>query len=263
MKKFLILLSMLFCFTAYAQTETLNWYMDGNIYTTTTCESGNDILLPTTPTKRGYTFKGWASSYIPIEYLESTGTQYIDTGVMLYNNYVRIELTNLVYTDFPSDLACYVFCGSTDILQKKSKNSIHICPGSQYIQINVGDIVNRQLFATSPGIIYNISYEYDNMYYTVIVNDMMTTGTYSGTVKNTEASIYLYSFHEAGKTTHLSKIKLSGCKIYADNDVLVRDFIPVLDKDGTPCMYDKVEKKFYYNAGTGQFIAGPIIGAEQ
>ena len=29
---------------------------------------------------------------------------------------------------------------------------------------------------------------------------------------------------------------------------------------GTPCLYDKVERKFYYNAGTGQFIAGPVIG---
>ncbi len=36
-------------------------------------------------------------------------------------------------------------------------------------------------------------------------------------------------------------------------------FIPILDINGTPCMYDKVEDKFYYNAGTGQFIAGPAI----
>jgi hypothetical protein len=36
-------------------------------------------------------------------------------------------------------------------------------------------------------------------------------------------------------------------------------FIPVLDGAGTPCMYDKEEKKFYYNAGTGQFIAGPVL----
>ncbi len=42
------------------------------------------------------------------------------------------------------------------------------------------------------------------------------------------------------------------CKIY-DDGVLVRDFIPVLDKEGTPSMYDKVEKKFYYNQGTGEF----------
>ena len=34
---------------------------------------------------------------------------------------------------------------------------------------------------------------------------------------------------------------------------------PVLDKNGTPCMYDNVTDQFFYNAGTGQFIAGPVI----
>lgn len=31
------------------------------------------------------------------------------------------------------------------------------------------------------------------------------------------------------------------------------DLIPVLNADGTPCMYDKVSKKCFYNAGTGSF----------
>ena len=32
---------------------------DGTNYTQTTCEAGGDIILPTAPTKRGYTFMGW------------------------------------------------------------------------------------------------------------------------------------------------------------------------------------------------------------
>lgn len=43
------------------------------------------------------------------------------------------------------------------------------------------------------------------------------------------------------------------CKIY-DNDVLVRDIIPVLDKNGVACMYDKVNKKFYYNKRNRRFL---------
>ena len=58
---------------------------------------------------------------------------------------------------------------------------------------------------------------------------------------------------------YFSKIKIKYFQIY-DNDTLVRDFVPVLDKDDIPCMYDKVERKFYYNQGTGDFIAGPIVG---
>lgn len=34
---------------------------------------------------------------------------------------------------------------------------------------------------------------------------------------------------------------------------LLRNFIPVLDPEGTPAMLDKVEEKLYYNQGSGQF----------
>ena len=44
-------------------------------------------------------------------------------------------------------------------------------------------------------------------------------------------------------------------KIYEDED-LVRYFIPVLDKNGVASLYDKVEGKFYYNQGTGEFLWG-------
>lgn len=37
---------------------------------------------------------------------------------------------------------------------------------------------------------------------------------------------------------------------------LVRDFIPALDKNGIPCMFDKVTKQPFPNNGTGQFIVG-------
>ena len=45
------------------------------------------------------------------------------------------------------------------------------------------------------------------------------------------------------------------CKIY-DNDTLARDYIPVIDSSERPCLFDKVEKKCYYNQGTGEFLWG-------
>jgi hypothetical protein len=37
---------------------------------------------------------------------------------------------------------------------------------------------------------------------------------------------------------------------------LVADFIPVLDLNDTPCMYDKVSGELFYNKGTGEFLYG-------
>ena len=45
-----------------------------------------------------------------------------------------------------------------------------------------------------------------------------------------------------------------------DNDVLVRDFIPVkILSTKRIALYDKVEQKYYYSSGTSDFIAGPSI----
>lgn len=37
---------------------------------------------------------------------------------------------------------------------------------------------------------------------------------------------------------------------------IIGNFMPALDAAGTPCMYDTVTDKTFYNAGTGAFIAG-------
>ncbi len=48
---------------AFATTVTYNWLVDGTNYAQTTCEIGNDLILPTpTPTKYGYHFVGWVES---------------------------------------------------------------------------------------------------------------------------------------------------------------------------------------------------------
>lgn len=45
------------------------------------------------------------------------------------------------------------------------------------------------------------------------------------------------------------------CQIY-DDGVLVRDFVPCLNPEGKPGMYDTLNAKFYGNAGTGEFLVG-------
>jgi hypothetical protein len=45
------------------------------------------------------------------------------------------------------------------------------------------------------------------------------------------------------------------CRVY-ENGTEKRAYIPALDPTGTPCMFDLVSKKPFYNSGTGDFIAG-------
>ena len=51
---------------------------------------------------------------------------------------------------------------------------------------------------------------------------------------------------------------LYSCKLY-NGEELERNLIPCLDINDTPCMYDTVSGKTFYNQGTGEFIAGPVV----
>ena len=247
---------MLFCFTVHAQTETLNWYMDGNVYTTTQCESGNDILLPTTPTKRGYTFKGWAS-YQPIEYLESTGTQYIDTGVVPNLSDTKVNVVFMVKT-YPYDE--FLFGAGSGITGSRywallSGSLIQVGYGSRYYNIynnlSLASIYKYDISTNNTEIIFKLT-SLDNGDVVVLFNAPLES-------KDSISTISLFSTNSVQTTAKAFSGRIYSAQIY-DNNILVRDFIPVLDPDGVPCMLDRVEGKFYYNAGTGQFIAGPVIG---
>ena len=52
--------------------------------------------------------------------------------------------------------------------------------------------------------------------------------------------------------------KVFSCKIY-DNDILTRNFLPAKNSSGTLGLYDTLNSKFYTNAGTGTFTAGPNV----
>lgn len=53
-------------------------------------------------------------------------------------------------------------------------------------------------------------------------------------------------------------MRLYSCKIYYKNE-LYRDYIPCKDASGVVCLYDKISKMYFYNQGTGDFIAGPEL----
>lgn len=62
----------LFCFVlcmfhtaTFATTVNYDWFVDGTGYAQTTCETGDDLILPTpSPTKYGYHFVGWIKGEI-------------------------------------------------------------------------------------------------------------------------------------------------------------------------------------------------------
>ena len=241
MKRFIVFMCCVFiCVICHAQTVNIDWKVDGNIYSQSTCEYGADLNVPQTPpTKYGYTFNGWLP-YIPIEYLQSNGVQYIDTGYTFNDNIKVVFKANW------AAVGSYIFgansSGGTE----------------QFISTSSGYLMGRR-FNISPSIQANVDtiveiQFYKGNAYAKIDNVLQTTSSSSNSNSSPVVLFAAYNFSQI----QFLHMKIYYFKMY-QNDVLVRDFIPVIDTNGVYCLFDKVESEFFYNAGTGQFIAGPIL----
>ena len=71
-------------------------------------------------------------------------------------------------------------------------------------------------------------------------------------IKNNDVTLKLF----CNATSQMSSIRMYKYKIW-DNNILVRNFVPVIRKsDNVAGMYDIVTKQFFENAGTGTFNYG-------
>ncbi len=228
----------------YGATFNQYWYIEDNAPIQTSCTTGGDIILPTPPIKYGYDFIGWEKlPYVPIEYLESTGTQYIDTGLTVNDGDISATAVFMPTSFVVNDTYACIF-GINGNFQ-----AAYTGTGTAHI----GNTSSLQQFfylykkATVKGV---LSSSMPQIYYV----DNVSTGL--SRTFNTDKRLMLL---DAEPHRFAARGRLYSF-IASRNNKVIMDLIPVLDSNGTPCMYDVVEKKFYYNAGTGQFIAGPVIG---
>ena len=233
----------MFCNTVCADTINLHWInYDGTVYENSTCVIDSDLILPATaPTRYGYTFTGWEiSSFIPLEYIESTGTQWIDTGIVPVYSATKIE-AELEPTHNNQTSGHLFGCGSGP-----NGNRFFLQVENSKFSVGMG---NTYQITTKNSERTTITFQPSNIIKSVDVNIGNTLLQYDISSAKTPTDKIRIGWN--------SKVKIYSVKIYYE-DTLVRDFAPALDDNSIPCMYEKVEKKYYYNQGTGQFVAGYI-----
>ena len=183
------------------------------------------------------------NGYYKVKYLESTGTQYIDTGLKSAVN-MQI-LTKLSWNNVTKR---QIF---------GSNNGMFFGVVNGYWQLGQTGNAGSSMEA-AVGIWYNVDYKltYNNTNYTntLVVNN--NTVTYDRDFTG-DRKIYLFTI---GNETNVTTEYLSNCKlgntIIKKNENIVRDYIPVIDSSKRPCLFDKVDKKCYYNQGSGEFLYG-------
>ena len=192
------------------------------------------------------------SDYTVLKYLQSSGTQYIDTRV--YGNLnTKVEITYC----FPNDS---IEAGSGRVFGSREdsvSNAFGI--GTYSGTIENGTQITLYFSNSNTGQLTVTTLTTGKWYVSTISNGLCSTsgvketlnGTGGADVFTTPETLKLFGFDSAGIMGY-GFVQISSCRIWQDN-VLVRDFVPALDKDGVPCMWDKVNNDLYYNKGSGTF----------
>lgn len=182
-----------------------------------------------------------------INYIQSSGTQYIDTGVCPYKTKTEITFQCLVQ---PTTTTAYIIGAWTT-----GNNRYYPTVYRKTIGFVCANRSNT----------YTTLSAYDTSVHTVIYNDENNKVYFDGTEKTTVSdlstsvtnSIYLFAVHGSSGAEEPCACRIMSVKITdKTTNTLVRDLKPCKDTAGVYCLYDEVEKKFYYNAGSGSFSGG-------
>lgn len=199
-----------------------------------------------------YTIENVKPYKCEVEYLQSTGTQYINTKIKpSVNNIFDIifSLTDVGGANNPPTIFGSRTSSLADLYALQyTNNKFRWAFGNKY--------PDYEDFVLNNEYTLNIQTTDSQL---IVSGDIDYTSNNGGTYNTND--VYLFAMNNSGSVSQCAKVKIYKFKVTNNNQV-IGDFIPVLDLNDVPCMYDKVTKEFFYNLGTGDFLYGDEVPDE-
>lgn len=178
--------------------------------------------------------------FAQVEYIQSDGSQFFDTGIVPDAN-TRVVMDFQLMTAGSTNQCLFGvvgqfsfrWYGSGSAFRSNGSNNVNF-PTS--ISATDRHIVDKTAIKTTPD------------------RDFSVTTT----AGNCTLPLYLLAQKASSGATNYAKAKLFRCQIF-NGDAFARAFVPCKDPTGAVGLYDLVGQKFYGNAGTGVFLAGPVV----
>lgn len=191
--------------------------------------------------------EGLPSGYTQLNYLKSTGAQYINTGYIYGSN-----------SDFSTEMyfnnAYGQLCGAVDdnakIALAKDGGRLYFARCNGNLGAPGKDSNNYLCKLSTHGAILTAIYAKDG---SEITNTFDNSAYDFG---GTTIPFYLFGRNNNGSATLTGGTLNIYFFSFFENGSMVMNLVPCLDSNGTPCMFDTVKRKTFYNAGTGDFLWG-------
>lgn len=251
--------------------ELKEWIINENEDGTYTCISPNknkfiisekgEILEIGKETEEIINEQGLPREYQEVEYIESTGKQFIDTGIkdtkgwhaILAYEFTKYGATGSNWTQITGT---YIYANG-----KKYRSYISIYINSNRLVFDVFNNYDGGVFNTELNKKYEIeAYTFSGNQYLIIdgIKYKQLSQVFS---EHEEAfNICIFAQYQSNLNTEISAGKLYSAKYYDEDDNIIREFVPCYRKlDNEIGLYDLVENKFYTNQGTETFLKGKDI----
>lgn len=209
------------------------------------------VVVQTTPTKN-------EDPFALTDYIESSGTQYIDTGYIVKDN-SRFEIVcnifkaNLYPNPFGTRVGAYNNSCCVWFRANDSDTTTYIWSNEngRPAENNArwGGNTNRKIVLTAAQ--GGIQIMVDTFY-----NVGGLTNAYAATPVN-PYPLFLFAMNSGGTvdSSTLATMKLYRFRIFEGNS-LVMELLPAIDQDNVVCLKDTISGNYFYNQGTGDFVFG-------
>lgn len=195
-------------------------------------------------------------AYVPVKYLENTGTQYIDTGYVLHED-------DVIEVDYAIPASALDISSDKILIDARdASNGVRVSTWGNnykwYVRFghNSGSTSAAFTNANQSGT-FSISKGQFILNGTVVFDDMTFTAMPTGTLK-----LFTGINHETGALSAPSYARISNVKIKRNGET-IHNYRPMQrTEDSELGMRDAVTGEFYTNAGTGIFSYAPADAVE-
>lgn len=182
------------------------------------------------------------AGYTEVEYIQSSGTQYVDTGFKPDQDTkveLRVSLTQTgSHTLFGTDIGW-------------GANGFALGCSFGHYGSNAQDFTGL-----NDGSLHDVVFDKN-----VISVDGTVKATLAAATFSMSTNMALFANNRSGSIEEHSEIRLDYLRIYS-GEGLVRDYVPCTNSNNEVGLYDLVTQTFFGNAGTGSFAAGPTVEGE-
>lgn len=183
--------------------------------------------------------------YTQVEYIQSSGTQYIDTGVRpSHNSTISIDAEVLASSQ-----------NYWGMFGARNDSSMQF-----WVFYNRDGSSWCGRYSSNPNITINGAYagrHRISLEKNVLKVDNSSSSTGASSFSSNFTS-YIFACNNSGSAQYMCNIKLYRAEVFSDSQ-LVRDFVPCKNNSGVIGLYDRVSEQFYTNAGSGVFTAGAAV----